>query len=188
MLTDRLESPQMTSERQTPVEFEVLFESTWPRVYAFLARMLGDPDEAEDLALESFLRLHERPALLAEGQNPTGWLFKVAANLGYNALRARRRRRWYERLAGKLDLPVQQPADPARAVELSIESQQVREILAEMRPRGAKILLLRHAGLRYREIAEAVGVAPGSVGTLLSRAEKEFARRYRGRFGAPDFA
>jgi RNA polymerase sigma-70 factor (ECF subfamily) len=39
-------------------------------------------------------------------------------------------------------------------------------------------LLLRHAGLSYKELAEALQVAPGSVGTLLARAEAAFERAY----------
>jgi RNA polymerase sigma-70 factor (ECF subfamily) len=47
-----------------------------------------------------------------------------------------------------------------------------------MRPREAQLLILRHSGLAYKEIAAALGVAPGSIGTLLARAEKEFERLY----------
>ena len=48
-----------------------------------------------------------------------------------------------------------------------------------MKPKSAKILVLRHTGLSYAEIAAAVRVSPKSVGKLLSRAEKEFEQRYR---------
>ena len=42
-------------------------------------------------------------------------------------------------------------------------------------PRDREILLMRYSGFSYREIAEAVGVAASSIGTLLSRAERRFA-------------
>jgi RNA polymerase sigma-70 factor (ECF subfamily) len=48
-----------------------------------------------------------------------------------------------------------------------------------MRPRAAQVLVLRHSGLSYAEIAAAMNVAVGSVGTLLARAEKAFERHYR---------
>jgi RNA polymerase sigma-70 factor (ECF subfamily) len=48
-----------------------------------------------------------------------------------------------------------------------------------MKPRSAMLLLLRQSGLSYREIASALEIAPGSVGTLLARAEKEFRKKYR---------
>jgi RNA polymerase sigma-70 factor (ECF subfamily) len=50
--------------------------------------------------------------------------------------------------------------------------------LRQMPPREAQLLILRHAGLAYKEIADTLGLAPGSVGTLLARAEKEFERLY----------
>ena len=50
---------------------------------------------------------------------------------------------------------------------------------AVLKPRAAQLLVLRHSGLSYAEIAQALNVARSSVGTLLARAEKEFERRYR---------
>jgi RNA polymerase sigma-70 factor (ECF subfamily) len=52
-----------------------------------------------------------------------------------------------------------------------------------MKPRAAKLLMLRHTGLSYAEVAEALNVAPGSVGTMLARAERDFERRYRQMYG-----
>jgi len=54
----------------------------------------------------------------------------------------------------------------------------VQNILRSIKPRSAQILFLRHSGLTYAEIAAALSIAPGSVGTLLVRAEKEFERAY----------
>ena len=48
-----------------------------------------------------------------------------------------------------------------------------------MNPRGAQLLVYRMMGLSYAQIAAAVNVAPGSVGTLLARAERVFEQRYR---------
>ena len=59
----------------------------------------------------------------------------------------------------------------------------VREVLGGLKPRDAQLLLLRAEGLAYRELAEALGVQPGSVGTLLARAEAEFEKRFRARYG-----
>jgi RNA polymerase sigma-70 factor (ECF subfamily) len=58
----------------------------------------------------------------------------------------------------------------------------VRRILATMKPGQAKILLLRHSGLSYKEIAIALNVAPGSVGSLLTRAERAFRAKYQQAF------
>ena len=59
----------------------------------------------------------------------------------------------------------------------------VRAVLASLKPRDAQLLLLRSGGLAYRELAVTLGIEPGSVGTLLARAEAEFERKFRARYG-----
>src|SRR5205814_655390 len=59
----------------------------------------------------------------------------------------------------------------------------VRQVLGTLKPREAQMLLLRANGLAYKELAETLGIQPGSVGTLLARAEAEFERRFRARYG-----
>jgi RNA polymerase sigma-70 factor (ECF subfamily) len=140
---------------------------------------VGDPDEAEDLALETFWRLYRTFKDGSPGANPGGWLYRVAVNLGYNHLRSRTRRTRYEQEAGKLVLDRSGEENTAADAEKRIESQLVRKVLAGMKPRSAQILVLRHSGISYAEIATALGISPGSVGKLLSRAEKEFEHSYR---------
>jgi RNA polymerase sigma-70 factor, ECF subfamily len=48
-----------------------------------------------------------------------------------------------------------------------------------MKPRSAKLLILRHSGLNYSEIATALQMNPASVGKLLARAEEEFEEKYQ---------
>jgi RNA polymerase sigma-70 factor (ECF subfamily) len=157
--------------------FEAVFNAHWFRVYEVVYRIIGDPAEAEDLALEAFLKLHQRPP--REGINLAGWLYRVATNLGLNALRAQHRRTSYETEAGKSILSQQTRLTPDAAVEQAEERRRVRQVLAKMKKRPAKILILRHSGFSYAEIAAAIGIADSSVGTLLARAEREFERRYR---------
>ncbi len=170
-------------QAETHADFEPIFQEYWPKIYRVLFQMVGDVDAAEDLALEVFVRLHDQPRLFGEGHNVGGWLYRVATNLGYNALRAAKRRKKYERKAGLQALA----GDPGsvltreaeQAVERTVEREQVRRVLAQMKPRDAKLLLLRHSGLSYAELAETLGVAPGSVGTLLARATRAFEKQYR---------
>lgn len=173
----------ISSSEEHSARFEEVFAALWPRIHRFLIAVVGDYHEAEDLALEAFLRLHSRPRLLQPGQNPTAWLFRVAANLGYNSLRAAGRRRKYEAAAAQQGAGEAPQAGPEAQAERRQEVAEVRSVLAEMRPRAARLLLLRHAGLSYAELAETLRVAPGSVGSLLTRAEREFAQRYIRRYG-----
>ncbi|MBP1692776.1 MAG: polymerase, sigma-24 subunit, subfamily [Chloroflexi bacterium] len=168
------------SVQQDPT-FDAFFQQHWERICETLFRLTGDWQEAEDLALETFLRLYQKPP--AGEQNLVGWLYRVATNLGLNALRSRKRRQFYEfQAAQELSTELDPPEDglnPANLLERDQGRQRVRAVLAEMKPRSALMLLLRYSDFSYAEIAAAAQVAPGSVGALLARAEKEFEKRYR---------
>jgi RNA polymerase sigma-70 factor (ECF subfamily) len=158
-------------------DLEAAFAAYWGHVCAAVYRLVGDWDEAQDLALEVFYRLHRHPPRNRDGL--ASWLYRVATRLGLNALRARKRRRDHEERAGVEALERAGPADPAEEAEREERRARVRDVLAKMRPRAARVLILRHSGLSYAEIASSMGVAPGSVGTMLARAEREFERRCR---------
>ncbi len=158
--------------------FESVFQQHWSRVYGVLFRIVGNHDEAEDLALETFYRLHERPPARRETKRLGGWLYRVATNLGFNALRTRRRRARYEEEAGQLHLEQMKFANPLEEIERAEELELVRTTLSQIKTRSAQLLILRHSGLSYAEIAMALEVAPGSVGTMLARAEREFEERF----------
>jgi len=160
----------------TQAHFEELFERHWEGLCRTLTNLVGDPDEAQDLVLAAFIKLYDKPP--PERRNLGGWLYRVASNLGINALRARKRRQQYEERAGALALETNAPLDPAAALERRQEQAQVRQTLAMMKRRSAQILILRHSGLSYAEIAAAMDVKASSVGTLLARAEREFEGKY----------
>jgi RNA polymerase sigma-70 factor (ECF subfamily) len=168
---------RIISKETNAIDFETLFEEHWNRLCSVLGRILGDPQEAEDLALEAFVQLHRHPP--ADDYNLGGWLYRVATNLGLNALRARKRRQYYEEQAGSLALDEISPENPAATAERRLESEKIRIALGSMKPRAAQVLILRHSGLPYAEIAGVIGVYSGSIGTLLARAEKEFEELYR---------
>jgi len=164
---------------ETPAEFERLFLEHWPGIQRMLARMLSDPAEAEDLALETFVRLYQRPPQTGEGLQLKGWLYRVATNLGLHAIRSAQRRRRYELEAGRDALADPPETRPAELLDGREADRLARAALGRMPPRAAQLLGLRYSGLSYKEIAAALGVAPTSVGPLLLRAERTFARIYR---------
>ena len=174
--SQKLKAASSQAHRAEETAFETAFLEHYPRVYGVLFRLVGDKAEAEDLALEAFWKLWERAPARAE--NLGGWLYRVAVRLGYNALRAAKRRLRYEESAGRDALTFETPIDPAHEAERRAERVRVRETLSQMPPREAQLLILRHSGLAYKEIAATLGLEPNSVGTLLARAEKEFERLY----------
>jgi RNA polymerase sigma-70 factor, ECF subfamily len=174
-------SPARMDERT----FEAVFNEHYARVYAVLFRLTGDADEADDLTAETFWRLWERPP--AAEDNLAGWLYRVAIRLGYNALRAQRRRDHYQTQAGQEILENLTASNPAQEVELLVERERIRTILRQMALRDVQVLVLRYSGLSYKEIAAVANVAAGSIGTILARAEAKFEMLYlRGEKDAPE--
>ncbi len=161
--------------------FEALFLRYYAQVHGVLFRLLGDRQEADDLAQEVFLKLHGQRFSPTRDHSLGGWLYRVAVNAALNRLRGEARRGRREEAAALEAHTVrsQEAPDPAQVAERNEERALVRRALADLSPRARACLILRHSGLSYAEIAQALGVAPGSVGTLLARAEEGFRVRYR---------
>jgi RNA polymerase sigma-70 factor (ECF subfamily) len=76
--------------------------------------------------------------------------------------------------------------DPGVEAERAEQRRMVRAVLEKLKPRSAQVLVLRHSGLSYAEIAAALNLPVSSVGTLLARAEAEFEKNYRAIGGEKD--
>ena len=161
--------------RRTEAAFDALFLAHYESVFRQAYRVTGNAQEAEDLAQEAFVRLHRQQFDADREHNVPAWLLKVVTNLAYNAIRGNRRRDQREHVV--FDDRTAAP-DPADEAVRSDQQQRVRLVLRQLPERQATLLLLRHAGLSYGELAAALNVAPGSVGTLLARAHTGFAEAY----------
>ena len=146
-------------------DLEQVFRTAYARVVAVAARVLGSRDEAEDVAQEVFLTFNRSSVPAAEA---TGWLTVAAAHTALNHLRSGRRRASREEVAGG-DVPV--VPDVADTVVTRDERRRVRAALARLPRNQAVALVLRHSGLSYAEVAAALDLSPGSVGTVVRRAE-----------------
>jgi RNA polymerase sigma-70 factor (ECF subfamily) len=156
--------------------FDCLFLRYHTQVYKVAYGLVGRREEAEDLAQETFIELYRNAPALDRDPTLLPWLCRVALNKGYNALRGERRER--ERVERWAVMPEQ--VDPVAEVLRSEERAKVRDVLRGLPGRQSELLLLRHAGLSYAEVASVIDVAPGSVGTLLVRAERAFVAAYKG--------
>ena len=165
--------------------FEAVFTRYYPLVYRLAFRCAGRLDEAEDIAQEVFLRFYRMPPRATSEGEQRAWLCKVATNLSLNALRTRQRRTLHEEQAGEIKRQEMSGdaahSSPEQQVIAAEQAAITRAMLAELPERQQTYLLLRSVGLSYAEIAQATGVAQASVGALLSRAEREFRRRYHER-------
>ncbi len=167
--------------------FEALFTREYARVAGIANRVLGDRHEAEDVAQEVFVDFHRLHSATAQFAAP--WLYRAAVHEALNRVRGRKRRGLYRaavhealnRVRGRkrrerreLSQATEESArtvDPQRELENSEDRRMVREALGRLAPKPAAVLVLRASGLSYAEVAQAVGVGTGQIGTLLRRAE-----------------
>ncbi len=152
-----------------------LFREYHAPLVRYLTRRLGDRDWAEEVVQETFLRALRQVTIV----NERAWLFAVATNLVRDeARRESRRRRHLAFLAEEQRESVVEPV--GSEIERAQEAAFARRAVEALVERDRLALLMREEGLDYGEIAEALGLSPGSVGTTLARARRRLAEVYEG--------
>lgn len=164
-------------DRWVEAEFEAIFREHYGRIIRVTRRVLRRDSEAEEVCADVFLRLYRSgPGVAADGL-VGGWLYRTATRAAIDALRAHRRRGAEVEDDGGI-----QGEDPAEGPLTLLLRQElideVREVLAKLKVERAQLLLLRHSGLTYQEIAQAMRLEVHSVGSKLARAEAEFSALY----------
>jgi RNA polymerase sigma factor (sigma-70 family) len=147
-------------------DLDEVFRRDYQRVVSVAARVLGSRDHAEDVAQDVFLAFGRSSVPAGEAR---GWLSVAAAHTALNLLRTGRRRASREETAAAAHDAV--VSDVAEAVVTLEERSRVRAALAGLPRKQAVALVLRHSGLSYADIAAALDMSPGSVGTTVRRAE-----------------
>jgi RNA polymerase sigma-70 factor (ECF subfamily) len=149
--------------------FERLFNAEYSRVVGIAYRILADPQAAEDVAQDVFLKFHRQQS--PEAAYAQGWLHAAAAHAALNVLRGDRRRAKREATVWKENAMLTAPKDPQRLAEDAEQRREVRQALARLPERSATILAMRYSGLSYAEIAVALRTRVTNIGTMLRRAE-----------------
>ena len=142
------------------------------RVYAVAFRITRRHDVADDVAQETFLRAY-RALDRFERRRPFGpWVVRIAANLAINQLRSPRARE-----DGLPEGHRETPSAAAGPLEQLLESEAgavLERALDGLPGEQRTVFVLRvHEGLSYQEIAETLGLAPGTVMSRLSRAREK---------------
>jgi len=148
--------------------FERLYRKHGRRVYAVCLRMVSDPGRAEELMQDAFVRAWSAIGSFQHRSAFGTWLHRLAVNVVLSDVRADKRRSSRELLRGELDEFEREVGGAMPETRVDLE----RAIAAL--PSGAKEVLILHdiEGYRYREIAELIGVAEGTVKSQLSRARR----------------
>lgn len=164
----------------SPLSFEGIFDLHYSRIARAIARITGDTSRAEELAMEVFWKFWQTPQ--AQGDRAGGWLYRTAIHEALYELRRRARHARYERL-----LRLTAPPTPEEIHAAEEEQEQVRRVLAAIKPRDAELLLLRSNEFSYEELARILQMNPASVGTLIGRARQAFRKEYTKLYGEPCF-
>jgi len=182
-MLDMLTLAETPDSMAAPIDrFDALFAHCYAELYGLIYRVLGERMATEDILQDAFLKL-SADQLIQQRPDPEvgAWLRRVGLNLAFNRIRGERRARARLERVGRLELrDTDQPTDSPASLLVRLEDQaEVRRALAEVPERQRECLLLRHSGYSYAEIAATLGVAVGSVGVLLARAEQAFRATYR---------
>jgi RNA polymerase sigma-70 factor (ECF subfamily) len=149
--------------------FRLFYERTSRPVWAYLSRMAGDRQQADDLLQETYYRFLRARAEYESDAHRQNALFRIATNLLRDAYRRQLRR--------PTPLPLQPddaspaPVDEARR---AVARTDVSRAMAQLRPRERQLLWLAYAQeLSHKEIAEGLGLKTGSIKLLLWRARQK---------------
>ena len=151
---------------ETAAGFESWYRSEHPRLLAAMAVVARDTEVAREVTAEAFARALERWDRVSAMDSPGGWTYRVALNLvRRRARRAAVERRLLPRLAG----PPVVAAVPGHAIE-------TWQAVTDLPPRMRTAVALRYlGGLTEAEVADTMGIAPGTVAATLSDARRRLA-------------
>jgi len=157
-------------------------------VVSLAARLLGDVEEARDVAQEVFLQVYKRLGGFEGRSSLRTWIYRIAVNQCHN------RRRFWSRRRRERELPLDdlalapvsaaagsRPATPYEETLRHERARQVQAALLELRFEHRAVLVLREVqGLTCEEVAVALGVPEGTVKSRLARAREAMRRKLAG--------
>ena len=152
--------------------FALLFEQFNLHICRYLCSLVNNPDLAEDLAQQTFLKAYRALAAGPQPDNLHAWLYTIATHTAFSALRRRRLISWLPFTDEALH---HGPGPEARVGE----SELVSQALARLPKQDAACLLLHfHEGFSCAEVAQALGLSLSAAKSRLYRAREAFCEAY----------
>jgi RNA polymerase sigma-70 factor, ECF subfamily len=160
------------TDQETAAE---LFEQYHGPIFAYIYRLVNQCDLAQDLAQETFLQVVRHRQRLPEVSNRRAWLYRIATNLAFNALKRGRRFQWlpWQAVDGAGSAGSPDPADALH--DRDAVTTALNALPTHYR---APLLLYSRYELSINEIAQALQISPAAVKTRLHRAREMFRQAY----------
>ena len=138
-------------------------------IFRFAYLLLGDADEAEDIAQETFFRAYRALERFDTQRPMRPWLLRIAANLAYN--RQRSLGRYFTALQSVFRQEKQAQSNLEEQSSRAGKARQVWEAVRQLKPADAQVIYLRYfLELSTEEVAEALAIPSGTVKSRLHRA------------------
>jgi len=135
-------------------------------VYYYVLTLGLSPGQAQDVAQEVFLKLYIQLRGGEELRSERAWVFRVAHN---EALKLKAKERNHSEITPEIE-PVSNESTPEKSFLEDESRDRLQKALSELSPQQRQVLELRASGLRYREIAETIGIKISTVNEFLRRA------------------
>jgi RNA polymerase sigma-70 factor (ECF subfamily) len=169
----------MSSSQRTIRAEELLSQMGW--VHGLARSLVRDPNQADDIAQEAWLRASEQPSTNLSGERGLrAWLAGVTRTLARDSRRSQVRRTRRERAGA---LPEAQPSTIEVVTRTAMQQRLVGAVMAMEEPYRSTILLHYLDGLSSKEIAEESGVSPAAVRQRLLRGLEQLRARLDREFG-----
>lgn len=166
-----LVSPEQAQDTALEIEQEIM--SLFDRYRAPLLRYavsFGTPiPDAEEIVQEVFLALFRHLQLGRSRRNLAGWLFRVAHNLTLKRCHTNKRTAEMSEQALKVADELDPKPNPEDEYSIAQRQRQLLAVVEALPDIDRSCLRMRAEGLRYREIAKALGISLGSVSMSLAR-------------------
>lgn len=159
-------------------EFRTRMVELMPRLRRFAVALTGDLDQADDLVQETCMRALSRVSQWQEGTRLDSWMYRIAQNLWFDRVRARKVRG--ERVDLEAARDVSGP-DGRDVVDSRLTLASVSAAMAQL-PEEQRVLvaLVCIDGISYKEAAEITGSPIGTVMSRLARARRQLHARLEG--------
>jgi RNA polymerase sigma-70 factor (ECF subfamily) len=166
------------AQKGDPQAFTAIVETYQRPVYNLCNRMLGNAEDAEDAAQETFLRAYKSMKRYDPKRSFSTWLLSIAAHYCIDQIRRRR----YQ-IVSIEDLPVPDLPDHKPGVETGLyrreEQQRIRSLLDVLEPTDrAAVVMYYWYDFSYREIGEALSLTLSAVKSRLHRARRAMAQEW----------